>query len=81
MLDMEADFFVPGHGPVTDKKGVASIKSYWTTMKVEARKRFDAGMSVEESISDIDLYFIWDTVLKDLPPLVADLEKIIPVEE
>jgi cyclase len=61
MLDMEADSFVPGHGPVTDKKGVASIKSNWTTMEAEARKRFDAGMSVEEAISDIDLgpYTAW----------------------
>ena len=54
MLDLEADFFVPGHGPVTDKKGVASIKTYWTYIEAEARKRFDAGMSMEEAISDID---------------------------
>ncbi len=61
MLDMEADYFVPGHGPVTDKKGVASIKSYWTYITAEARKRFDAGMSLEDSISDIDLgqYAAW----------------------
>ncbi|MBI4767789.1 MAG: hypothetical protein HY787_24870 [Deltaproteobacteria bacterium] len=58
---MEADFFVPGHGPITDKKGVASIKSYWTAMEAEARKRFDVGTSVEEAISDIDLgpYAAW----------------------
>jgi uncharacterized protein with HEPN domain len=30
---------------------------------------------------DINLDIVWDTVLKDLPPLVTDLEKIIPVEE
>jgi len=30
---------------------------------------------------DINLDIVWDTVLKDLPPLVADLEKIIPIEE
>jgi uncharacterized protein with HEPN domain len=30
---------------------------------------------------DINLDIVWDTVLKDLPPLVADLEKIIPMEE
>ena len=29
---------------------------------------------------DINLDIVWDTVLKDLPPLVADLEKIIPIE-
>jgi len=30
---------------------------------------------------DINLDIVWDTVLKDLPPLVSDLEKIIPMEE
>jgi uncharacterized protein with HEPN domain len=30
---------------------------------------------------DINLDIVWDTVLKDLPPLVSDLEKIIPPEE
>lgn len=61
MLDIEADFFVPGHGPVTDKKGVDSIKTYWTYIEAEARKRFNAGMSMEEAMSDIDLgqYAAW----------------------
>ena len=54
MLDMEADTFVPGHGPLTDKKGVASVKAYWTYLEAEARKRFDNGMPLEEAISDID---------------------------
>ena len=30
---------------------------------------------------DINLDIVWDTVVEDLPPLVADLEKIIPLEE
>ncbi|MCJ7717796.1 MAG: MBL fold metallo-hydrolase [Anaerolineales bacterium] len=61
MLDMESDFFVPGHGPITDKKGVDSIKSYWLYVEAEARKRFDAGMSVEDAAVDIDLgpYSTW----------------------
>lgn len=29
---------------------------------------------------DINLDIVWDTVLKDLPPLVSDLEKIVPTE-
>jgi cyclase len=55
MLDMEADTFVPGHGPITDKKGVQSIKAYWTYVEAEARKRFDEGMPLEKAIYDIDL--------------------------
>jgi len=30
---------------------------------------------------DVNLDIVWDTVEEDLPPLVADLEKIIPPEE
>jgi uncharacterized protein with HEPN domain len=30
---------------------------------------------------DVDLDIVWDTILKDLPPLVEALEKIIPPEE
>lgn len=30
---------------------------------------------------DINLDIVWDTVLEDLPPLIAAIEKIIPHEE
>jgi uncharacterized protein with HEPN domain len=30
---------------------------------------------------DINLDMVWDTIAEDLPPLAADLEKIIPREE
>ena len=29
---------------------------------------------------DINLDIVWDTVLEDLPPLITDLEKIVPEE-
>jgi len=30
---------------------------------------------------DVDLNILWDTVTKDLPPLIAELEKIIAAED
>jgi len=30
---------------------------------------------------DVNLDIVWDTIVEDLPPLVADLEKIITKEE
>jgi uncharacterized protein with HEPN domain len=30
---------------------------------------------------DVDLDILWDTILNDLPPLVEDLEKIVPPSE
>lgn len=61
MLEMEAEIFVPGHGPITDKEGVKSIKGYWEYLRGEARKRYDRGMSADEAIADIDLtpYELW----------------------
>jgi cyclase len=61
MLEMDAEIFVPGHGPITDKQGVEAVKGYWEYVTEEARKRFDAGMSADEAIPDIDLgeYSSW----------------------
>ncbi len=55
MLDMDVESIVPGHGPITNKKGVEAIKGYWEYLKKEARKRFDGGMSFAEAAVDIDL--------------------------
>ncbi len=55
MLEMDVETIVPGHGPVTDKEGVREVKGYWEYMLVEARRRFDAGMSAEEAVADISL--------------------------
>ena len=30
---------------------------------------------------DVDLAIVWDTIQNDLPPLIAQLEKIVPREE
>jgi uncharacterized protein with HEPN domain len=30
---------------------------------------------------DVDLAIVWDTVQNDLPPLMSQLEKIVPLEE
>ena len=47
MLDLDVDAFVPGHGPVTDKKGVASVKGYlehiYTETRETIRRRYDRG--------------------------------------
>ena len=55
LLDLDVEVLVPGHGPLTDKKGVESNKRYWEFLKYEARKGFDAGMSIEDTVAKIDL--------------------------
>lgn len=55
IIAMDVDVIVPGHGPVTDKKGVRRVAEYLAYMDGEARKRFDAGLSVREAALDIAL--------------------------
>jgi cyclase len=55
MLGWDADFYVPGHGPVTDKTGVAAVRGYLEYIHEEALKRFEAGMPEQEAVLDIDL--------------------------
>lgn len=55
MLGLDIDTVVSGHGPVTDKKGVETFRTYLVTIRDEARKRFDAGLSVEDAAFDIAL--------------------------
>ena len=61
MLDLELETVVPGHGPVTDKRGVEAVKKYLEYIAHEARKRFDAGMPVFEAAQDISMsdYSSW----------------------
>ncbi|MCA8902390.1 MAG: MBL fold metallo-hydrolase [Hyphomonas sp.] len=55
LLEMDVDTYVPGHGPVTDKKGVAKVKDYLVHVEKESRARFEAGMDVMDAIQDIAL--------------------------
>jgi glyoxylase-like metal-dependent hydrolase (beta-lactamase superfamily II) len=55
MLAMDIETVVPGHGPVTDKKGVRAVRDYLQYIHDEARKRYDAGMSYEQAAADISL--------------------------
>ncbi len=61
MLDLDVDAVVPGHGPITDKAGVAEVKGYLEYITREARKRYDAGMPMAEAAQDISLadYSSW----------------------
>jgi len=55
ILAMDVDIIVPGHGPITDKAGVRRVKDYLAFCDREARKRYDAGLSVRDAAHDIAL--------------------------
>ena len=55
ILAMDVETIVPGHGPITDKHGVAQLKSYFEYVYDETRTRFEAGMPATEAAQDIPL--------------------------
>jgi cyclase len=55
ILDMAVDVVVPGHGPVTDQRGVRRMRAYLAHLRDEARARYEAGMSLDEAVQDIRL--------------------------
>ncbi|TMD69204.1 MAG: MBL fold metallo-hydrolase [Chloroflexi bacterium] len=61
ILEMDVETIVPGHGPITDKKGVTEVKGYLEYIYDEARKRYEAGMPAFEAAKDIplDRYASW----------------------
>ena len=58
---MDVDHIVPGHGPLTDKHGVAQVRHYLEYVRDQARARYDVGMSAFEAARDIELaeYSAW----------------------
>ncbi|MBU6155977.1 MAG: MBL fold metallo-hydrolase [Alphaproteobacteria bacterium] len=55
ILALDCATIVPGHGPVTDKRGVKAVQGYLAYIRDEARKRFDAGLSARDAAHDIAL--------------------------
>ncbi len=53
MLGMDVDVVVPGHGPVTDKSGMTTVRDYLTFVDREATARHDAGMDAFDAARDI----------------------------
>lgn len=69
IADLDVDVVVPGHGPLTDKKGVRIFQTYMETLRREARIRFEAGMDVEDAAYDIEMPPPFDSWL--LPERIA----------
>jgi cyclase len=53
MLGMDIETVVPGHGPVTDKSGVAAVRDYLAFVDAEATARHAAGVDAWEAARQI----------------------------
>jgi cyclase len=52
---MDVETIVPGHGPVTDKQGVARVREYLTYIRDQAKARHAAGLGALEAARSIAL--------------------------
>jgi cyclase len=55
LAKLDAQTYVPGHGPVCGLEGLNLCRDYLVFVQREAKKRFDKGMNVDEAAKDIDL--------------------------
>lgn len=54
IMAMDVETVVPGHGPITDKRGVKAVQDYLIYTRDEAKKRYDAGMTAMDACKDIN---------------------------
>lgn len=55
ITDLEPNVIVPGHGPLTDTRGVADVAEYLTFVRDAVGERHEAGMTPVEASRDIDV--------------------------
>jgi glyoxylase-like metal-dependent hydrolase (beta-lactamase superfamily II) len=55
LAEMDVDAIVPGHGPITDRRGADAVKAYLEFVYKEAHERFEGGLSATEAARDIEL--------------------------
>ncbi len=74
IASLDVETIIPGHGPITDKAGVAAMKGYLEYIRDEARKRYDAGMTTLEAAKDIALgdYASWG----DAERIVVNVDRL-----
>jgi hypothetical protein len=53
MAAMDVDVVVPGHGPVTDRSGIADVRDYLELVERESSQRHAAGIDAFEAAREI----------------------------
>jgi cyclase len=71
---LDVDTIVPGHGPVTDKRGPRDVRRYLEFVRDETAQRQQAGMTAEDAAGDIELGEFAD--LADPERIVINVESI-----
>ena len=79
LLDLPAQTYIPGHGPVTDRQGVLLCYEYLASLYVQGRKFHEMGVPPAEAARRFELgvfreWANWERVLINLHRLYAELE-------
>jgi len=53
LLSLDIDYVVPGHGPITDKRGVRAVRDYLVLVREHAREAFRANVPLEQAARQI----------------------------
>ena len=77
MIDWDLETVVPGHGAVCGKSAIRRMKEYLLYIDTEARKRYNAGMDIEEaaldiSMADFDGWFDAERIVINLQTLYGE---------
>ena len=56
ILSLDVDVIVPGHGPITDKKGAKEMLDWIVYLRDQAKARYDAGLNIEDTVREIEIY-------------------------
>jgi glyoxylase-like metal-dependent hydrolase (beta-lactamase superfamily II) len=83
VLALQPTVVVPGHGPLASPSALVDLKEYFGLLTVEARLRFDAGMTPLEAARDIDLgpYGGWseaERIVANVHALYRDFGSALP---
>jgi glyoxylase-like metal-dependent hydrolase (beta-lactamase superfamily II) len=55
LLALDADTYVPGHGPVTDAAGVGEVIEYLELVEAGAAESYARGRTVQQAAAELDL--------------------------
>ena len=73
VLAMDVERIIPGHGPIGDKDDLRLQLAYFELLRDEARRRYDAGLPVEQAVLDIDIgpYRSWGEPERLVPNVMS----------
>ena len=83
IIELGCTAIVPGHGPLTDQRGVQEVADYLRHIRTEATARFQAGMRSDDAARDIELghyedWLDWERVVINVDSVYRELDPTHP---